>query len=107
MAGKVEVNAELLRQASAKTLDVTDKVRDVFATLSAAADGLGQPWGGDNYGHKFANGEDNNGYTAARDNLKELTTDYTKQAEDQANAQNDSSKLHDNTDTNSANAFKK
>ncbi|WP_157555882.1 WXG100 family type VII secretion target [Nocardia acidivorans] len=106
MAGKVEVSPELLRQASVKTANVTDRVKAVLTGLESAIDGLGEPWGGDTYGEKFANGEDGKGYIAARENLKQLTTDNAKKSDDQSTAQNDSSKLHGNTDQASADTFK-
>ncbi|MEV6771280.1 hypothetical protein AB0N05_21935 [Nocardia sp. NPDC051030] len=106
MAGKVEVDPELLRQAGTKTANVTDRFKSVLTRLESAIDGKGEPWGDDTYGEKFANGEDGKGYTAARENLTKLTADASKKSDDQSTGQNDSSKLHANTDQTNASAFK-
>lgn len=106
MAGNIEVDPELLRQAAAKTASVTDSIRAVLTKLESAIDGKGQPWGDDIYGTRFAEGEGGNGYTAARDNLAKLTDDTVSNSDEQSAGQYDSAKLQNGTEQASADTFK-
>lgn len=88
MADNIQVNPELLRQAATKTTHVNDRIRTVLTGLVSAIDGLGTPWGNDEPGSRFADGEDGkNGYTAARQNLTELTSNLGGTAENHSGAQ--------------------
>ncbi|MTE16259.1 hypothetical protein [Nocardia aurantiaca] len=66
MADKVEVNAEALHTAADKTAQVHDQVRDILSSLQNALSAKGTPWGNDEYGQRFAGGE--NGYLAQSGN---------------------------------------
>ncbi|MEC3952995.1 hypothetical protein VMT65_08140 [Nocardia sp. CDC153] len=66
MADKVEVNAEALHTAADKTAQVHDRVRDILSSLQDALSARGTAWGDDEYGHRFARGE--NGYLAQSGN---------------------------------------
>ncbi|MFE3956886.1 hypothetical protein ACFXPS_22190 [Nocardia sp. NPDC059091] len=66
MAGKVEVNSEALRDATDKTAQVHDKVRDILSSLQDSLAAKGTPWGNDEYGERFASGE--HGYLAQSGN---------------------------------------
>ncbi|MGW4244222.1 hypothetical protein [Nocardia sp. NPDC004722] len=106
MTDKVEVDPELLRNASAKTNLVNDRLRAVLTGLEAASDGRSGAWGNDEYGQKFAKGESGNGYLAARDNLTAVVGKLAGNTDGQSTGQQDSSKLHDGTDKSNADAFK-
>ncbi|RDI46163.1 hypothetical protein [Nocardia mexicana] len=107
MTGKnVETDPELQRQAANKAKQVSDRISDALTTLQAAAEGRGTPWGNDQYGDRFANGENNNGYEAARRNLKKLTGNLSDHSSEHGDGQQKSSKLHGDSDRTSADGFR-
>ncbi|WP_155981757.1 hypothetical protein [Nocardia sp. BMG111209] len=62
MSDRVEVNPDALRAAAGRTAEVHDRVHDIFTSLQNALSAKGTPWGNDEYGQRFAEGE--NGYLA-------------------------------------------
>ncbi|WP_162958612.1 hypothetical protein [Nocardia yunnanensis] len=107
MVDKVEVDPELLRQAGVKTDLVNTRLRGVVDGLMASLGGKGEPWGNDSYGQEFAGAEGGSGYLAARKTLKDLSETLAKNAESNAEGQDQSGKKLDGTDQGNANAFGK
>ncbi|MBF6171453.1 hypothetical protein [Nocardia blacklockiae] len=103
---KVRIDPTLQRRAAAKAQHVSDRIADALTTLEASADAKGSPWGNDRYGTQFADGEGNNGYNAARANLKKLTGSLGDHSGEHSSGQQRAATLHDNTDTGSAEQFR-
>lgn len=71
MTKKLEVSPIQLEGAAREMGELRDRVRTILSNLENSLDGLGAPWGPDGYGSSFADGNDDNGYLAARKNLTE------------------------------------
>ncbi|WP_327143719.1 hypothetical protein [Nocardia sp. NBC_01327] len=67
MADRLKAYSDLLTTAAAKTGAVRDSIDTVVKTLTASADGRGEPWGNDSLGKNFADGA--NGYLKSRENI--------------------------------------
>ena len=55
MSDEVSVNSEELEAAASGFSDLARRVRNVYGTLLASLEGLGQPWGNDAAGNAFLN----------------------------------------------------
>ncbi|WP_433663175.1 hypothetical protein ACQPW1_14170 [Nocardia sp. CA-128927] len=64
---RVQVDTTRLRGAAAKMEAVGNKTHDIMNTLRNTLQGKGYPWGHDDYGDKFANGD--KGYTKSSEGL--------------------------------------
>lgn len=65
--GRIHVDTARLRQAAAKMEGVGRRTGDIISTLKNTLNAQGEPWGTDDYGDKFTEGD--NGYTKSSTNL--------------------------------------
>lgn len=65
MADSLNVSPDRLRTAADHLTDVSDRMKTILSSLNGQAESLGQPWGDDDTGHQFADGDD--GYLARKD----------------------------------------
>ncbi|WP_306360353.1 hypothetical protein [Nocardia sp. CC227C] len=68
----LEAYEDLLRKAALATGEVRDRVDTVLTTLQGALSGRGAPWGDDQIGDQFTQGED--GYFETRKDFFESLT---------------------------------
>jgi len=104
-SGKVHVDPELLRQAATKTQGVSDRISNALTTLKSSTDGLGTPWGDDEYGKQFADGKANNGYLAALSTLHNIVSGLVDHSGSHAEGQHSSADYHADTDERTAERY--
>lgn len=103
---KVHIDPVLQRRAAERAQHVSDRIAEALTTLESSADAKGSPWGSDRYGTQFAQGEGDNGYNAARTNLKKLTGGLGEHSGEHGSGQRRAADLHTDTDGSSAARFR-